>query len=217
MIQEAIQVLDFWQKNLVIYLYQFYNEINTKGYIDYILSYLSEVTEYFWILIIMLALFIRVLSFSSSPSRHQRYIKTGDKAISALKRIRNSDKSLNYLRAVNPYVFEEMVLSALKSEGHKITRSLSYSGDNGIDGRVVIRGKKILIQAKRYTGYIDNKHVSAFKLVCKEMGHKGIFIHTGRTGKLSSSIAGKNIDIVSGERMLKLMKKKGYSPSWQKV
>ena len=120
-----------------------------------------------------------------------------------------------YLRVTNPFVFEEMILSALKQQGHSITRNRRYTGDGGIDGRAKINNKRVLIQAKRYKSHINRQHVIDFVLLCKKYRCYGLFVHTGRTGKAARQAANSEyVDIVSGDRLLSLMTGKGFTPRW---
>nr|WP_306670548.1 restriction endonuclease [Acidithiobacillus ferrooxidans] len=46
-------------------------------------------------------------------------------------------RRIAYLRKIDPLVFEELVLDAFQKEGWLVQRSTRYSGDGGIDGRIV--------------------------------------------------------------------------------
>ena len=100
-----------------------------------------------------------------------------------------------------------MILSALKQHGHKIIRNKAYTGDGGVDGRVIINGTKVIIQAKRYKSHINKQHVEEFAALCRKSKCLGLFVHTGKTGAASRAAANTSqvIDIVSGERMLKML------------
>ncbi|MEM7620014.1 MAG: restriction endonuclease [Pseudomonadota bacterium] len=109
-----------------------------------------------------------------------------------------------YMRRLDPFVFEEMILDALKARGYKVIRNRRYWGDGGIDGRVMIADQKLFIQAKRYRRVIEAAHVRAFADICKKSKSRGLFIHTGRTGPRSRSInrSEPSIEIISGEKIL---------------
>ena len=110
-----------------------------------------------------------------------------------------------HVRSVDPFVFEELILLALKDAGHKVRHNTRYTGDGGIDGRCKIRGKRFLIQVKRYRGYVDPQHIASFDRICSVQKCRGLFVHTGKTGKASRSKIYKNINIISGHAMLKLL------------
>ena len=142
-------------------------------------------------------------------SRHARYIRKADKILLLIKSMANEEhgraRIFSYLRKISPYIFEEMVLTALQNKGHTITRSKFYSGDGGIDGQCKINGELYLIQSKRYKGHINRKHVLAFDRLCHSKDVFGLFIHTGKTGAKSHAKHFYNIDMISGDRLLKLL------------
>lgn len=132
-------------------------------------------------------------------------------ARNALERIRQlpSDQArFAYLRSIDPYVFEELILESFEQLGHRIKRNTRYSGDGGIDGRVWGKsGQLYLIQAKRYKGHINPQHVQEFASLVHRNKCRGVFIHTGRTGKLARDIAlqNPNLKIISGPKLMRLI------------
>ena len=83
-----------------------------------------------------------VLSRVRLPSnRHQRYIQLAD---SVLKRLRDRStvvqlpEALGILRKMNPYAFEDLLLTCCHKQGWEIKRNFSYSNDDGIDRGVLI-------------------------------------------------------------------------------
>lgn len=69
---------------------------------------------------------------------------------------------MQYLRKINPYVFEELLLLALERQGLTVVRNASYSGDSGTDGQVIIDDECWFIQAKRYSRAITPAHIRDF-------------------------------------------------------
>ena len=117
------------------------------------------------------------------------------------------------LRSVNPFVFEEMILTALKKRGFKITRNKRYSGDGGIDGQVRIKNEHYLIQAKRYKNHINPAHVQTFVRLCRKRGEKGLFVHTGKTGKKSYQVVqNSDVTLISRKRLLNMLISCGRGP-----
>lgn len=116
---------------------------------------------------------------------------------------------LVYLRKINPFVFEELLLYTFKKRGYKIYRNKRYTGDGGIDGKVKINKQIFLIQAKRYSSYINMKHLIDFNILCKENNTNGFFIHTGKTGSESKKI-NSNIKIISGDNLIRFLKYEEY-------
>lgn len=112
-----------------------------------------------------------------------------------------------FLRKVDPFTFEEMILESYELRGHKVKRNHRYTGDGGIDGRVWLDGELHLVQAKRYAGHISAAHMRDFCHLVAAKGCKGLFVHTGRTGGASRTLASddENVTIVSGQRLLDLL------------
>ena len=138
----------------------------------------------------------------------QRHLLSKLEAYQELRKIKKMppDYQMTYLRQVDPFVFEEMILTAIKRKGLRIERNKRYTGDGGIDGKCYVNGQLYLIQAKRYSGHINPAHVIEFAGVCKRHNSKGFFVHTGKTGRKSKSVFNNtNIELISGDRLLKLL------------
>jgi restriction system protein len=93
-------------------------------------------------------------------------------------------RSLAYLRAVDPLVFEEVVMSALEDAGLLVLRSTRYSGDGCVDGAVWLPGGGWhAVQSKRYRSHVCSAHVCAFgEVVANGDYDGGLIVHTGRNG-----------------------------------
>ena len=140
-------------------------------------------------------------------NKHQQYIRLAN---SVLKRLRDRStivqlpEALGILRKMNPYAFEELLLTCCHEKGWEIERNFRYSNDGGLDGRVTIAGRLYLVQAKRYRGYINPKHIRDFYQVIQgEKAMGGFFIHTGKTGEMSKELLQKyQISLLSGQRLV---------------
>ncbi len=118
---------------------------------------------------------------------------------------------LSYLRKIDPFVFEELLLYTFHKRGMKTYRNKRYTGDGGIDGKVRIDGYIYYIQAKRYQEYINYQHVADFNELCERCNKKGFFIHTGKTGEAAGRIVKNehsNIKIISGQKLIDFLKYK---------
>ncbi len=119
----------------------------------------------------------------------------------------NEAQRISYLKKINPYVFEELILSRYELLGYKIERNTKYSGDGGYDGKVWINGELHLIQAKRYRGHIKKEHIYEFIRLIQKNNCNGIFIHTGKTPNdvfvLLRSYP--ELILISGSNLAKLM------------
>ncbi|RLM06407.1 restriction endonuclease [Gibbsiella quercinecans] len=152
----------------------------------------------------------------ASARRHRRYRTKAERVIQRLPQLSGDAQRLAYLRKINPYVFEELLLLAFERQGYPIVRNASYSGDGGLDGQVFIDGQRYLIQAKRYGKTITPAHIQQFGALLLRERCGGFFIHTGRTGELSRSLlrAHPQIQLISGQRLLDLLNGKA---SWEAV
>jgi restriction system protein len=114
---------------------------------------------------------------------------------------------LIYLRKINPYVFEELLLTAFERRGYRVRRNARYSGDGGLDGQVWIDGQRYLLQAKRYGRAISAQHLQSFGELVRQEHCMGFFIHTGRTMQTSRLVlqACPYVEVLSGNRLLKLL------------
>ncbi|EJE3852487.1 restriction endonuclease [Salmonella enterica] len=156
---------------------------------------------------IVLIAILRRPSASARVRRHRRYRETAQRVLVRLPALSSDGARLSYLRKINPYVFEELLLLALEKQGLEVIRNRSYSGDGGLDGQVFINGERWLIQAKRYSRSISPQHVREFGELLAREGCRGFFVHTGRTGRKSlDSLRGyPQIQLVSGRRLLALL------------
>ncbi|ECG7133224.1 restriction endonuclease [Klebsiella oxytoca] len=162
--------------------------------------------------LLLAALFIVVmlrLSFrqreKASVRRHRRYQAAAARVLEKLGTLPGDGQRMRYLRKINPYVFEELLLLALERQGLTVVRNASYSGDGGTDGQVIIDDECWLIQAKRYSRAIVPSHVRLFHDLLSTRSCRGFFIHTGRTGRMSRAAVSPRIRIISGKQLLKLL------------
>lgn len=140
--------------------------------------------------------------------RHIYRVKKAKKIIQKIQFISSTEggygKSILYLRKINPYVFEELILTAIENSNIRIYRNKRYSGDGGIDGIFQLKPGKVLIQCKRYSKYIHQQHVQDFIQEVHQKYYKGIFVHTGKTGDKSKNLAQSSpkLIILSGSHLI---------------
>lgn len=140
-------------------------------------------------------------------NKHQQNIQRGERV---LQRLRSEATEvelpmvLAILRQMNPYAFEELLLTCCQEQGWQIQRNFRYSNDGGVDGRITIKGDLYLLQAKRYTGHIKLEHIRDFHSVIeKERAAGGFFIHSGKTGQVSKKLLDElGIKLISGQRLI---------------
>lgn len=144
--------------------------------------------------------------------KHAYKIKKAKEVIAKLATFEGDYRNariIAYLRKIDAYVFEELLLCAFETKGFKITRNKKYSGDGGIDGMVVNAQKQLFyIQAKRYNKSISTAHIHAFSgLVNVNKAFGGYFIHTGKTpAQTLAKYKRTNITIISGSKLVDLIK-----------
>jgi restriction system protein len=94
--------------------------------------------------------------------RHTLYLSRARRLLKEIRAVgprQNPGRVFHLLRAVNPYVFEELLLCEIERRGVKVYRSPSYSGDGGVDGAFDLNGDHWLVQAKRYRA-TSSRHTS---------------------------------------------------------
>lgn len=121
----------------------------------------------------------------------------------------NPARIIGYLRTVDAFLFEEVLLTALEKRGFTIGRNHRYTGDAGLDGRFWDRyGHEYIIQAKRYKGFISRQHVASFAALIGSSPDVigGLFIHTWRTpSELIRTMRSSGVTIISGEKLIELL------------
>lgn len=164
---------------------------------------------YIFSCVVAFAIILRSLFKRFYYNRHSRNVRKANKILGQLGKFRNEEygnaKVFSYLRKIDPFVFEELILTAVKNCGAEITRNKRYTGDGGIDGRCKINDIFYLIQSKRYSKYINRAHVEEFNNICRSRNIQGLFVHTGKTGKYSKDEYFSNVTIISGQKLIDLI------------
>lgn len=166
----------------------------------------------FWFAVLMWGVFFVVVgAFNryqrASVRRHRRYRQCAARVLQKLPELDSDGQRLCYLRKINPFVFEELLLLAFERQGYRVRRNARYSGDGGLDGQVWIAGTPYLIQAKRYSRAINPQHVADFVRLLRQRNQAGLFIHTGRTGSKSRETVRTypQLTLISGQKLLVLL------------
>lgn len=111
-----------------------------------------------------------------------------------------------YIRKIDPFVFEELLLLSFKARGIKIQHNKRYTGDGGIDGIIFLENKRYAIQAKRYTQHINASHSNHFKqAISSNRCSGGFFIHTGKSGQGVYQNLDSSIYLISGANLHRLL------------
>ena len=140
---------------------------------------------------------------------HRKMRREAKAAYRLLQETMDPAMRFGIMRRMNAFAFEELVVYALRRKGYRAWHGRRYTGDGGIDGYVRVRGRKCLLQDKRYSRTINPDHVRAFSELCRQKGCHGYFVHTGRTGgKSRESCDTRMVTFISGDRLLDLMDKR---------
>ena len=179
------------------------------------LEFIEPIASYEWNRVALFALIAAVSvlmlwpagrGVTASTRRHKRFKSYAEKNLDTLKAIPDDARRFGFLRAVNPFVFEEMILTAYERKGRQVIRNQRYTGDGGEDGQVVIGGTRHLIQAKRYKAHIKRADIESFAALCRRRKCPGLFIHTGRTGRASRSAAQvERVKVISGGQLMRML------------
>ena len=164
-------------------------------------------------MLMVLAVALVCIAWAVRGGRRRRRGRVGRWRVShssvLLERLRgvgSAGQVFAYLRKIDPFVFEELVLTCFEERAIAVTRNRRYTGDGGSDGRIVLGGETMHVQAKRYSKHINRAHVAEFLALVARRQMKGVFVHTGRTGKGTRDFfADVRIDCVSGDRLIALI------------
>lgn len=146
--------------------------------------------------------------------QHKRNISKSKSVLRRLSQFEHDGQALVYLRKINPYVFEELLLSLLEDRGIVVLRSARYSNDGGIDGRFFWPGRGWhAVQCKRYGKSITPSHARDFAAICSAKFAGGLFVHTGRTGDQSQeALTPPGLCILSGSDLARCARDKKADP-----
>lgn len=154
--------------------------------------------------------FILWLTFSIKKISHKKRLMQARKVLLLMNTVEfreSAAKFFCYVRKLDPFVFEELLLLSFKNKGFKVKHNKAYTGDGGIDGSVILPNKtRWAIQAKRYESHINPAHIQDFeKAVIHLKFDGGFFIHTGKTGAESYKNLKQNIVLISGSKLHQLI------------
>lgn len=144
--------------------------------------------NYLILSIIFLSVLVGILAVKK---KHRYRIKKGNLILKKIRTFENPNveiKIINYLRKIDPFTFEELLLTVFKESGCRIKRNKRYTGDGGIDGKFSFKREKYYIQAKRYKGYIKKSDILDFSKKCRNDKVRGLFIHTGKDVDVSRDV-----------------------------
>jgi len=172
--------------------------------------------------IILAALAVLSFLYFNKKRKKEKYShkwrrKSSVVALQKLQSINHHGKFFSYLRKIDPFVVEEIILNAIEVRSDiEVIRNEKYTGDGGVDGRFNYtpnnQSKKkhlCLVQVKRYKSYVNAKDINTFHdQIMKEGALFGLFVHTGKSGKgVHNNIAEScKIKLISGNKLIDLIK-----------
>ncbi|MBO1996782.1 restriction endonuclease [Staphylococcus epidermidis] len=132
-------------------------------------------------------------------------------------------QKIAYLRKIDPFVFEELLLEGFERRGFEVIRNRRYTGDGGIDGRVKIDGQTWLIRPNAIATTAVG-HVRDFSDLLNATGARGFSAIPAKRAKAKSLIRGDSrMILVSGQKLLDLIatdapfiriRDTGHRPKW---
>src|SRR5690606_35858524 len=108
--------------------------------------------------------------------------KKSRKILAKIRTFSFDGQRIAYLRKIDPFVFEELLLDAFEDNGFTVQRNKRYTGDGGIDGIVCKNNVRYLIQAKRYKGYVKRQEVAHCALLAQRLQGVGFLCPAANTG-----------------------------------
>jgi hypothetical protein len=124
-----------------------------------------------------------------------------------------------FLRQVDPYVFESIVCNLFRELGYDVKQTPA-SGDNGVDGFLYRNGQKTLLQCKRVKGSVGEPVLrDLFGSMHSCGASQGIVVTTGSVSRQARAWAkGKAIRIIELEELTDLIRDKlgeaNVVPEW---
>jgi restriction system protein len=123
---------------------------------------------------------------------------------------------INIIQGLSPSGFEKLCKRLLTEIGINEIMITGGSGDQGIDGRGIVRindvvSLNIVFQCKRYKETVSPHHVRDFRGAMQGRGEKGLIITTGRFTKEAKNEANRDgvtpIELIDGDRLVELFEK----------
>lgn len=123
---------------------------------------------------------------------------------------------INLIQSLSSSGFEKLCKRLLTEIGINEITITGGSGDQGIDGKGVVKlndvvSLNIVFQCKRYKESVSPHHVRDFRGAMQGRGEKGLIITTGRFTKEAKAEASRDgvtpIELIDGNRLVELFEK----------
>jgi restriction system protein len=128
------------------------------------------------------------------------------------------DKLRNVLLKMSPDAFERLALRLLRESGFTQVEVTGKTGDQGIDGKGIIRLHGIMsfhmiFQCKRYKGSVTPSEIRDFRGAMQGRADKGLFITTGSFTSEAKKEATRDgapaLDLIDGDALVERLKDLG--------
>lgn len=125
------------------------------------------------------------------------------------------EKLIQTILSISPSAFEKLAQRLLRESGFVEVEVTGRSGDEGIDGKGIVRMSGLLsfhviFQCKRYKGSITPSQIRDFRGAMQGRADKGIFITTGNFTRDARKEATRDgappIDLIDGELLCEKLK-----------
>ena len=122
------------------------------------------------------------------------------------------------LLSIEPNAFERLTLRLLRESGFTQVEVTGKSGDQGIDGKGIIRLSGIMsfhmiFQCKRYKGSVTPSEIRDFRGAMQGRADKGLFITTGsftaEAKKEATRDGAPALDLIDGDALVERLKELG--------
>lgn len=126
------------------------------------------------------------------------------------------DKLLSEVMSLNPNEFERLAQRILRESGFVEVNVTGRSGDEGIDGKGLIKVGElisfpIIFQCKRYKNSVTSKEIRDFRGAMSGRAEKGLFLTTGTFTRDAKNEATRDgvaiIDLIDGEQLVEVLKR----------
>lgn len=125
------------------------------------------------------------------------------------------DELKGVLLGISPDAFERLALRLLRESGFVQLEVTGKSGDNGIDGKGIVRLNGVMsfhmiFQCKRYKGSVSPSEIRDFRGAMQGRADKGLFITTGTFSSAAKKEATRDgapaIDLIDGDALVDMLK-----------
>lgn len=155
-----------------------------------------------------------VKRFVQNQDKQKRTVAVGDE-LDETGKSSWRDELLVTLLKMDPSAFERLVQRLLRESGFTQVKVTGRSGDEGIDGKGIMRlggllSFHVIFQCKRYRGSVSTSQVRDFRGAMVGRADKGLLITTGNFTKDALREASRDgapaIDLIDGDLLLDKLK-----------